>query len=191
LRLVALTFDDGPDPRYTSRVLQLLRAAGAHATFFLEGRSVRLHPELARRIVDGGNVIGNHTDTHPLLSGENRGAVRREIDDCARALQSFDRSSNRLFRPPYGSLSPIVLQEATARKLRIILWTTSLEHHDARTPAAMAARVLRQVQPGAIILMHDGGGNRESTVRALPRLLQGLRQRHFRMVTIPELLSRS
>jgi peptidoglycan/xylan/chitin deacetylase (PgdA/CDA1 family) len=187
--LVALSFDDGPDPTYTPRVLQILKRYGAKATFFEEGRMIRLHPDLARRVMSEGHVLGNHTETHPYIERFTRAGVHAEIAACDEALRSFVGIRTYLFRPPRGAWNPTIFSEARSRNDHIVLWTIALEHQATPAPGAMAARVLERVTPGAIILMHDGANrSRESTVEALPLLLDGLKARGYRFVTIPELL---
>lgn len=189
VKQVALTFDDGPDPRYTPRVLDTLRHYNIQATFFVEGRFMRAHPDLARRIIAEGHVLGNHTDTHPYLDRQSADVVRAEIDGCDRTLQTTLHLRTFLFRPPRGQWNPTIYREVRKRGDHLILWTVALEHHDAPTPPEMAARALRLVRPGGIILLHDGGSApRDATVAALPLLLDGLRTRGYRCVTVPELL---
>ncbi len=191
-RLVALTFDDGPDPAYTPRVLDILRYYGVKATFFEEGRLIVMHPELTRLAIAQGHEVGNHTFGHPYLNRENERQVRSEIARCDICLYDAAHYRTHLFRAPRGQWNPIIYREAQRDDERMIDWTVALEHQEARTPQAMAARVLRLVRPGGIILMHDGAYmSRESTVRALPLLLDGLRARGYRCVTVSELLRRT
>lgn len=187
--VVALTFDDGPDPRFTPRILDTLRRYGVKATFFDTGRHVLAYPALARLEVKRGHQIGNHTFSHPYLERQSARKVRSEVTDCETALYRTLGLRSHLFRPPRGTWNPTIFREARRQGDRIILWTVALDHHGVKTPRASAARVMRLVQPGGIILMHDGGGSsREMTVRALPLLLDGLRKRGYRCVTVPELL---
>jgi len=188
-KVVALTFDDGPDPTYTPRVLEILHRYGVHATFFEEGRMIQRYPRLARTVYAQGNVVGNHTYDHPYLTRLSPKAVHTEIDACDRILASEVGISTHLFRSPRGDWNPTIYREARRDHDHLILWTVALEHHDVPTPKAMAQRVLNHVQPGAIILMHDSGSvPRETTVQALPMLIEGLQKRGYRCVTVPELL---
>lgn len=189
-KVVALTFDDGPDPAYTPRVLEILHRYSIHATFFEEGRMIEHYPQLARTVFAQGNVIGNHTFTHPYLTRLSPQAIHHEIDACDRILAADVGISTTLFRSPRGDWNPAVYREVQHDHDHLILWTVALEHHDAPTPQAMAQRVLDRVQPGAIILMHDSGSvPRETTVQALPILIEGLQKRGYRCVTVPELLN--
>jgi len=187
-KVVALTFDDGPDPIYTPRVLAILRRYGVRATFFETGRQVQAYPQVARMVVAEGHVVGNHTWSHPYLERKSARGVGSEMEGGEICLEKTLRLRSHLFRPPRGHWNPIIFREARREGDHIILWTVALEHHDAPTPRAMVARALRLVQPGSILLMHDGAHvSREKTVEALPLLLDGLRRRGYRCVTVPEL----
>ena len=188
-RVVALTFDDGPDPRFTPQVLRILRQYNVHATFFLVGRQVRKCPRLAAAVVAEGHVIGNHTFTHPYLERKNRREVAQELQACDASLKSAVHLRTHLFRPPRGNWNPTIFREALKDGEHIILWTVAVEHHDAPTPRAMADRALGLIRPGGILLMHDGATrSRQTTVEALPLLLDGLKKRGYRCVTVPDLL---
>ena len=188
-KTIALTFDDGPDVNYTPRVLAILRKYRIHATFFEEGRMIKLHPDLARLTVENGHSIGNHTFSHPYLERESPSDVRAEIAGCDREIASELGIRTTLLRPPRGAWNPTIFEEARRTRRHIILWSVALEHQSTPAPTDMAERVLKQIQPGGIILMHDGGSvSRESTVQALPILIAGLLKRGYRMVSVPELL---
>lgn len=188
--LVALTFDDGPSAEYTLRMLSILSRYHAHATFFEVGKNIRRYPEITRQVLLSGNEIGNHTETHPYIERLNSARVALEIDDCARDILDVAHVSTSLFRPPRGAWNPVVFREATKRKLKIVLWSTALEHEATPTPEAMAKAALDSIQPGGILLMHDGAyPSRESTVAALPSVIETLQKRGFRLVTVSELLA--
>ena len=188
-KVVALTIDDGPDPRYTPHVLDLLQRSHVKATFFVEGRNVRAYPELARRILAQGHSIGNHTNTHPYLNRLSAQQVEAEISGCDRELQTRLGLRTHLFRPPRGLWNPTIYRAAQRDHDHIILWSVALEHHDAPTPTQMADRALRLLRPGGILLLHDGGSaSRETTLQALPLVLKGLEAKGYHCVTIPELL---
>lgn len=187
-KVVALTFDDGPDLRYTPRVLALLKRYHVKATFFEEGREVEAHPELSRLVASQGHILGNHTLTHPYLLRQSAKGIRHEMAGGEQCLEDALHCKTYLFRPPRGQWNPTVFREARREGDHIILWSVGVEHHDVHTARSMAARALRLVRPGGILLMHDGGGNRETTVQALPLILDGLRKRGYRCVTVPQLL---
>jgi len=184
-RAVALTFDDGPWPGSTAKVLGILRRANAHATFFLVGRQVQRHPELVRREVHAGMTIGTHSYSHPqpfaALPPDRLGA---EIDQGAATLTALGVHPS-LFRPPGGDWSPAVVAAASRRRLRTVLWSVDpTDWQPGTTADQIASRVLAGVRPGAIVLLHDGGGDRAATVAALPRIISGLRERRFALTTV-------
>ncbi len=186
-RAIALTFDDGPDPRWTPRVLDLLAEAGARATFFCCGEPARLHPELVRRAARLGEV-GNHSWSHADLATLNTAPVGRELDQTHQLLASLTGQPPTLFRPPYGNLRGAVLLAAARHRYGAILWTDMVQHA-ASTPAADTARLLAHAAPGQILLAHDGRGDRAGILERLPALLHGLRGDGFELTTVSDLLS--
>jgi len=191
-KVVALTLDDGPDPRYTPTVLKLARDKGIKLTFFLVGREIQLHPDLARQEVAAGHAIGNHTWDHPVLTDDTPRQDLAEIERCEDEIEKICGKRTHLFRPPKGYWDGDTFIEAERLGYRMILWSAALEHHTAKTPQAMAQHVLRSVRPGMIILAHDGEPcrpiDRSKTMQALPLLVDGLQKRGYRFVTVPELL---
>jgi peptidoglycan/xylan/chitin deacetylase (PgdA/CDA1 family) len=182
---VALTFDDGPWPDSTGKVLAILAKARIKATFFLVGRQVRKHPEIARDELAAGMTLGSHSFSHPQPFGAlSRQDMRREIDQGVAALSDLGVRS-ALFRPPGGAISPAVVSAARAKGLRTIVWTVDpTDWKPGTTADQIAQRVLQQTRPGSIVLLHDGGGDRSATVEALPRIIDGLKRRHLAFVTL-------
>lgn len=189
--VVALTFDDGPHPVYTSQILDALAAAGAKATFFMIGRRMEEYPGLVQRVVVEGHAIGNHTYSHPRsLSALPAGAVRNELARAAAVQVRLTGVHGALFRPPRGRADATVLRQAEAMGYVTVTWTVCADNANAPTPEAMADRVLRAVRPGVIVLIHDGQSRiRWKDVAATRLILQGLQARGYRCVTVPELLA--
>jgi peptidoglycan/xylan/chitin deacetylase (PgdA/CDA1 family) len=189
-KVVALTLDDGPDPKYTPTVLALARSKGVRLTFFLVGREIQLHPELARQ---EGHVIGNHTWDHPTLAPGSERQDLSEIERCEDEIEKICGVRTHLFRPPRGRWDGDTFLAAADLGYRMVLWSVTLEHHSAKTPEAMARRVIDAIHPGMIILAHDGEPghplNRGKSVAALPLLIDGLQKKGYRFVTVPELLA--
>lgn len=155
---VYLSFDDGPHPEHTPRMLELLRKHGAKATFFLIGDQAEKHPDIVRRIVEEGHTIGNHSMTHPRLS---RLSAREQLADIARAdavLERFNGRKRQLFRPPNGRATLATIVSSTLRRRPLVLWSIdSLDYQlDAEQVAARLAKV--SVRGGDILLFHDDGG---------------------------------
>ena len=189
-KVVALTFDDGPDPRFTPQILAILRQYHVHATFFMVGRQIEKYPALAQAVATDGNCIGNHTYSHPNLPLASHAQVTRELARCEQLIEQTTGTRTHLFRPPGGMLNRTVIHQVEQQGYRTILWTVSADHHDAPTPALMAARVLQHAHPGTIILCHDGTfDSRWMDVAATPLIIAELQQQGYRFVTIPELLA--
>ena len=190
-RLVALTFDDGPDPRWTPTVMQLLRQHHDGATFFLVGRNALANSELVKAEVDGGFEIGDHTFTHPDLDLLSPSEVQREIADGAEAIEKAGAPRPTLFRPPKGLTDDAVGVIADADEYRTVFWELTLErfvNHSPDTDTAVRA-LLARIRPGTIILAHDGGTpDRSRTLAALPVLLDGLDRLGYRGVSVHDLL---
>jgi peptidoglycan/xylan/chitin deacetylase (PgdA/CDA1 family) len=186
-RMVALTFDDGPSP-YTLRVLRLLARAHQHATFFVTGYAASENPWLLRQIRAGGNAFGDHTVTHHQLIRERPAKRRWELISTAQRVEAATGVRPTLFRPPYGESSRSI--NTMARRLGLLPITWSVDSKDWTHPGVkqIVRRALRGAHPGGIILLHDGGGNRLQTVRALPAILRALKHRHLTSVTLPKLL---
>ncbi|MGB9586944.1 MAG: polysaccharide deacetylase family protein [Armatimonadota bacterium] len=188
-RVVALTFDDGPDPRYTPRVLTLLRMERIHATFFEIGELVEKHPGLARAVVTEGHVVGNHTYSHADIEFATSETIQTEIAKCEDAIIRVTGKRPVLFRPPKGRYNGTLFQILQDRNYHLILWKLCVEHKASPTPVDMAHRVIANTRPGTIILAHDGRLNREKDMEALPIVIRGLKAKGYRFVTIPELLA--
>lgn len=190
--VVALTFDDGPDPVYTPQVLALLRKHRARATFFVTGRRAQEYPALVTRIVDQGSQVGNHGFEHQDYSSLPPEAVLAEVTKAEAVIREVTGKTPSVFRPPYGAFAPPMVELLQQRHYQFVLWTWSTNSHDALSnPSAeeIVQRILQGVKPGAIILLHDHGGDRRPMVEAVDRVLTVLGERGYRFVTLDELLS--
>ena len=181
---MALTFDDGPHPVFTPRVLDILARYRIRATFFCVGLCAVAYPELVARIVEEGHHIGNHTWSHPYLPDLTRDELLRQIDTTGEVLGGILGTVPVMMRPPYASRTPEVLRWLADRDLTIVLF--DVDTRDWTTPGADAivAAVTTAAAPGSIVLMHDAGGDRAQTVAALPRIVEGLLGRGLRFVTV-------
>jgi peptidoglycan/xylan/chitin deacetylase (PgdA/CDA1 family) len=186
-RVIALTFDDGPWKGYTAAILATLAKYKAKATFFTVGNRVDAQPALARQIVAQGHTIGSHTQNHKLLGHAPYSVVSSQISIGAGEVKRMTGVKPRWFRPPGGSVSGNVYKVASANGMRTILW--DLDTGDWRKPPVMRIvdRVVNGARPGAVVLMHEGGGNRSATVAALPVILDRLTKMGYRFVTLDEL----
>jgi peptidoglycan/xylan/chitin deacetylase (PgdA/CDA1 family) len=182
-RVVALTFDDGPDPRYTPRVLAVLRQAGVHGAFCEVGYEMRAFPDLVRAVVSDGNVLCDHTEHHPRLDLLPSASVEAEIGGPAAFAASLTGQHPSFLRAPYGAVNATVIESAHRQGVRVLGWSVDPSDYLRPPPATIAARVLGAVHPGAIVLLHDGGGDRTNTIAALPMIISGLRARGYTIVT--------
>jgi peptidoglycan/xylan/chitin deacetylase (PgdA/CDA1 family) len=184
---VALTFDDGPDPDKTPRLLDTLAELDVRATFFVCGERVAAHPELARRIVDEGHEIGNHTFHHPYLPVHRSRTIARELADTDREIIAATGESPRIARPPYGGRSPWNVRALRRADKRIVLWDVNSFDWRGGPPAEIAERVLERARAGSIVLFHDRMTN---TPEALRTIVPALRARGLALVTATEALRR-
>lgn len=185
-RVVAFGFDDGPAPD-TAAFVRMLERAHARATFFVIGRQITAayRPTLLRELRDG-DVIGDHTFSHPdlVLSRE----VRPQLTETADAIRRQTGYTPCVFRPPYGDYDAAVVNVAHSLGLATVSWNVDPADYTQPGAAAIEQRVLAQVRPGSIVISHDGGGPRGQTLAAYPGIIRNLRERGYRIVTIPELL---
>ncbi|MFD8705264.1 polysaccharide deacetylase family protein [Kitasatospora sp. NPDC059648] len=170
-RVVALTIDDGPDPKYTPAVLDLLQQHGIRATFFMIGENAVEHTALVREIADRGHHIANHTWTHPDLRHMSEGAVRDELERTSELLHRTTGRTPTWFRSPGGDWSPVSLKVAADLGLRNMGWSVDPRDWSRPGTPAIVDTILKEVRPGAIVLNHDGGGDRSQTVAALKTYL--------------------
>jgi peptidoglycan/xylan/chitin deacetylase (PgdA/CDA1 family) len=182
-KVIALSFDDGPDPRYTPSILQILKEEGVHATFCLVGYSIKRAPELVKAEVDAGHTLCNHTNNHAHMPKKSAADMQSEIADCTKAIVDASGQAPTLFRAPYGELSQPVIDAVHANNLDILQW--NIDPSDFSKPASsiISARVLSHAAPGAVALMHDGGGDRSQTVAALRPIIEALKAQGYTFST--------
>lgn len=186
-REVALTFDDGPGP-YTPQVLAVLRRTRTPATFFVIGSMLEYFSDSLRAERRAGHSIGNHTESHLAMGGLSGAEQISQLDEQAAKVAAAGGPTQRLFRPPYGSYDPTTLRLLRERKMLMVLWSVDTNDYEDPGVEAIVQSALRGAEPGAIILMHDAGGDRSQTVAALPKIIRGLRRRGLRPVSVPRLL---
>ena len=192
---VAITFDDGPDPRWTPKVLDILKAANVKAAFFLVGVNAERYPRLVRRIVNEGHEIGNHTYYHPNLALCWPEHIRLELNATQLLLETITGRATTLFRPPYAAdTGPTQLSELAplkiAEDLNYLVVLENIDPQDWAKPGAdiILRRIKQQRHDGSVILLHDAGGDRSQTVEALPQILDWLHTRGDTIVPLSTLL---
>ena len=190
-RIVALTFDDGPHPRYTPAILDLLKQYGAKATFFVIGKNVELYGDVARRAAAEGHEIGNHTYAHPALAALQGNELERELLEAEALIEECTGKLPTLFRPPEGYCTGAVAEVVARNGGKVILWSIDTEDWMGRTAEEIVNTVMRGVVPGAIVLFHDYVAHKSTTVEALKEILPRLCAAGYRFVTVSELLEYS
>jgi peptidoglycan-N-acetylglucosamine deacetylase len=190
VKTVALTFDDGPWPGSTKAILKILQQNGVVATFFEIGRQARNSPSLSREVADAGMEMGNHSETHPLNLGRLSAAgVAKELRYAQKDITRASGKAPTFFRPPGGNTAAAMYPVLAKLGLGWVQW--DIDTGDWRRPPAnkIVARVLNNVRPGAVVLMHDGGGDRSQTIKALPTIIKKLREQGYVFVTVSALSS--
>ncbi len=191
-RKIALTFDDGPDPVHTPEVLSILREYDVPATFFVLGNNVDKWPEITRRIVEEGHVLGNHSRDHSRVAGMSADAMyRRQIEPTQEIISDVVGFEPSLFRPPYGDVTDFQIRYLAERGIQTVNWSVDPEDWDPETGGAeeIARRAIHYSYEGAIILLHASDTQESAhTVEALPEIISVLQERGYSFVTIPELL---
>jgi len=184
---IAITFDDGPHPNNTPRLLDMLRERNIKATFYVIGRNVDLYPNVLRRTVSEGHEIGNHTYTHPILSKLGDSAVREELTKCRDAVARAAGVQPRTMRPPYGALLQRQREWVHSElNYPTIMWSVDPLDWKRPGPSVVTSRILSGTTPGAIVLAHD---LHAGTVDAMPATLDGLLNKGFKFVTVSQLLA--
>ncbi|WP_079527163.1 polysaccharide deacetylase family protein [Solibacillus isronensis] len=190
---IALTFDDGPDPRFSNDVLDVLKQYNVPATFFVLGSKAVANPEIVKRMQNEGHVIGNHTYAHPNLVEEaDLGTLEREVTRTEDALNEIIGYRTKLFRPPYGFLYNELVEKLGKMNYYVIAWDVDSLDWQEDPPEVIASRVVDNIHPGAIILMHDGAestGDRTNTTLSLQQIIPQLQEQGYEFVTVPDLLS--
>jgi peptidoglycan-N-acetylglucosamine deacetylase len=201
-RVVALTFDDGPNPPYTSAILDVLEREHVHATFFVVGRAVAAYPSVVRREVRDGDAIGNHTWSHSHMILMNAAQVRSSLGKTDDAIFRAAGVHTRIMRPPFGARDWLVLDQARSLGYTPVMWSVPLAKDWEEPPAqTIADRIFPYVSDGSIIVLHDGNRgivcanqhartcDRHSEIEATQLIIERLRNDGYRFVTVPELLA--
>jgi polysaccharide deacetylase family sporulation protein PdaB len=190
-KLIALTFDDGPDSKYTAQILDILADNDVKATFFLVGLQVAKYPEVAKRIVDEGHAIGNHSWSHHDLTKLTATARDTEIDKTQQAILEATGVTPQLMRAPYGAISDSVLKTIHDEDMKHVYWTVDTRDWAGTSVADMHKNILKNTHSGAIILMHSFGGRNhalEHTIKLLPSIITELREKGYEFVTVDEMI---
>ncbi|TMV49505.1 polysaccharide deacetylase family protein [Paenibacillus mesophilus] len=192
VKRVALTFDDGPDKKYTPLILDELKKREVKATFFVVGIQVAKYGDVLKRITAEGHAIGNHSWDHADLTKRTPEQVAEQIGKTDNAIHKALGTGTDLFRPPYGAADDKVKKAAAAAHRHLVQWTVDTRDWAGTTPEEMLEKVKKQTKPDGIILMHCFGGKNgklDNTVEALPKMIDYLKEEGYTFVTVPELLA--
>jgi len=193
-RLVALTFDDGPNPPFTQQILQILESNGVKATFFVEGQAAEANPDTVKLLDAAGMDVESHSYSHSeTLATADAATFRADLDAASAAFEGILGRQPALYRPPFGNTSDAMLRELADAGYTSIGWDVDSTDWQEADPSKIVDAVLSQVHRGAIVLMHDGGlsgGNpdRTATIQALPSILAGLRERGYELKTVSQII---
>lgn len=185
---IALTFDDGPHPRYTPQILDVLKKYDVKATFFVIGENALYYPDALCRAAKEGHEIANHTYSHMSLSSKNMYRLKDEITKCEDQIYDLTGIKTKLFRPPEGLITHSVSEIATELNYNVILWDIDTRDWAHTPPKVIAKNVADSVQSGCVILMHDFIGKNSPTPEALEIFIPILLERGYRFVTVSELI---
>jgi peptidoglycan/xylan/chitin deacetylase (PgdA/CDA1 family) len=187
-KVVALTYDDGPNPPYTNQLLDIFDRNQIKATFFVIGKIIEKHPETVRLILSKGHEVGNHSYSHKSLISENPWFIRSEIEKTDKLLRELGVKQEIHFRAPYGRkfiVLPYILAKMDKKN---ILWNVDSKDYEASNSEVIENFVLEQIRPGSIILMHDGGGERSRTLAATEMLIKKLKEKGYTFKTVSQLI---
>ncbi len=193
-KIIALTFDDGPNEPYTSEILDILNQNNIKATFFEVGQNIEVYPEVTKKLFNSGQIIGNHSYSHPyMLVFDNRKNADFELDKTQSIINATINNIPHLFRPPHGFKSPELLRIAKDNNLAVIEWSDMTQDYKNIPAQKIAQNILAKARPGGIIVLHDGDENRHGidrshTVEALSIIIEKLKLQGYKFVTVPELL---
>ena len=185
---IALTFDDGPHPALTPRILEILAKYNVPATFFMVGQNVLNYPNAARAVIEAGHEVGNHTFTHPHIANLNEKAIFEEIGKCEDALEELCEYRPHLLRTPQGALTQSLERCLLDDDYILVLWSLDTRDWENKSTASIVKTVLEGVQSGDIILMHDFIGHNSKTPEALEKIIPILLSRGYEFVTVSALL---
>jgi peptidoglycan/xylan/chitin deacetylase (PgdA/CDA1 family) len=191
---IALTFDDGPDGVYTPKILDILKEENAKASFFLIGKRIKHFPAITRRIYTEGHCIGNHSHNHTWLPGMQHKLMLKEISHTEFLIDSVVGYSSKYFRAPWGAIDKNQTEALTALGYTVFKWDIDSHDWDAKHTSVdeIVNQVVSLAHPGCIVLLHSadfaGIEGREKTLAALPRIIHALKDKHYRFVTLEELM---
>ncbi len=185
---IALTFDDGPHPKFTPQILEILSEYNIKATFFVVGINAKNYPDTMKKVLDEGHEIENHTYTHPHVNNIDFGVLKREVEYCESEIYEQTDHKTKLFRPPEGLIDDEIIAMIKDLDYKVILWDIDTRDWAHTSPEDISNMVVNNIKSGDIILMHDYIGVNSPTPEALKLFLPILIERGYRFVTVNELI---
>ncbi len=193
LKVLALTYDDGPNDPWTMKLLEVLATHQVQATFFMLGRYVKERPEIAREVSKAGHAIGNHSYTHPNLIFSNERKLRQELEDTSKAIAEATGERPFLFRPPFGGRRPKTFKVVEEMKMFPVMWRVTCFDWSAKSHTEILKHARRQIAGGEVVLLHDGGhlhmgADRSRTVHATDELIREYKDKGYLFTTVTEMM---
>ncbi|MBR2336034.1 MAG: polysaccharide deacetylase family protein [Clostridia bacterium] len=185
---IALTFDDGPHPRYTGQILDVLEEYDIKATFFVVGVNAKNYPDSLIDVIKKGHEIGNHTYSHPHVSGLNTYTLTDEVEKCESTIYGLTDYKTKLFRPPEGMIDADVRTVLRSLDYKVIMWDIDTRDWAHEPPEKIAENVISNIASGDIILMHDYIGHNSPTVEAIKIFIPVLLEKGYKFVVVSELI---
>jgi len=194
-KVLALSYDDGPNDPWTLHLLDVLHKHEVRATFFMLGGFVRQRPQIARAVFDAGHAVGNHAYSHSNLIFATPARLQKELEETSRAIEEATGSRPALFRPPFGGRRPGTFRAAERMHMLPVMWRVTCFDWSAKSHEEILRRARRQITGGEVILLHDGGHlrmgeDRSATVRATDELIAEYKQQGYSFVTVPEMMQK-
>ncbi len=188
-KVVSLTFDDGPYPVYTEKILRILQDNDIEATFFLVGENIEEHPEIARKVVEAGQIVGIHAYTHKDMLRMNQEEVYQQLEQAKTSVKKHLGQDAIYFRPPHGFKDYRVMAATAKAQVQVVTWSAMGQDWKEISAKQVVENVMKDIHPGSIVLLHDGDSpnniaSRQRTVEALPMLLQALQQEGYRVISL-------
>lgn len=192
-KMISLTFDDGPSPTFTPQILDILKENNVKGTFFVIASEAEKYPEIIKRMVKEGNEIANHTYNHKYLKGLPEQEFRQELIQAESSIVRITGIKPKLFRPPGGYYNDAIVKVSRDLGYKVIIWSWEQQSRDWANPGtnSIIGRVTKNAASGNIIVFHDRGGDRIQTVQALQPIIDALKEKGFKLVTVSEMLTNS
>jgi peptidoglycan-N-acetylglucosamine deacetylase len=189
-KIIALTFDDGPNPPFTNQIIKILDQYQVKATFFMTGKNVQKHPEVVRKVLASGHDVGNHSFSHPVLIFKSTIFIQHEIEWTDILLKNVGAKGEVPFRSPHGMQLFRLSNELKSTNRKNILFNVLAWDWKLQSPKLITFLAALLVRPGSIIALHDGGGDRSATVKALPLIISKLEQKGYKFKTLSDILEK-